>query len=194
MTSFTSRTYQCESISARLAHLDPPAVMSSTISLPQVAHHDDTSFQPSSRLASLISAHRGTSVLAAPVLKESDGLDSLSPPTFVSEVDLSDPAPSPMPTYPPTSSAQALAELQVSSTSLPSSRSHLEGRSAAFKAVFVTATLMMQLLAQAQFGMVLIPLADLGRWLRTENVSEQSWMAASFGCAALPDKSVLGRH
>ena len=44
-------------------------------------------------------------------------------------------------------------------------------------------TVSAQLLAQGQFGMVIIPLSEIGVWLGTDDPGELSWIAASFGYA-----------
>ncbi|WWC59375.1 uncharacterized protein I303_101927 [Kwoniella dejecticola CBS 10117] len=63
----------------------------------------------------------------------------------------------------------------------PKRRINIQDKSAAFQVLFVTITCATQLLAQGQFGMVLIPLNDLGPWLGTDDAGQMSWMAASYG-------------
>lgn len=63
----------------------------------------------------------------------------------------------------------------------PAARHHLEGRGWAFKAVFIMTTCSAQLIAQGQFGMVMIPLYEIGAWLGTQNQGQLGWMAASYG-------------
>ena len=63
----------------------------------------------------------------------------------------------------------------------PSSRGHLDGRGWAFKALFIVTTCSAQLIAQGQFGMVVVPLYEVGRWLGTEEQGQLGWMAASYG-------------
>lgn len=60
-------------------------------------------------------------------------------------------------------------------------RHHLEGRGWAFKALFILTTCSAQLIAQGQFGMVLIPLYEIGAWLGTQEQGQLGWMAASYG-------------
>lgn len=62
-----------------------------------------------------------------------------------------------------------------------SSRGHLDGRGWAFKALFIVTTCSAQLIAQGQFGMVVVPLYEVGRWLGTEEQGQLGWMAASYG-------------
>ena len=62
-----------------------------------------------------------------------------------------------------------------------SARGHLEGRGWAFKALFVITTCSAQLIAQGQFGMVVVPLYEVGEWLGTEEQGQLGWMAASYG-------------
>ncbi|WRT64885.1 uncharacterized protein IL334_001821 [Kwoniella shivajii] len=63
-----------------------------------------------------------------------------------------------------------------------SSQPHfLDGKSILFQIMFVSITCATQLIAQGQFGMLIIPLNDLGPWLGTDNAGEMSWMAASYG-------------
>jgi hypothetical protein len=65
-----------------------------------------------------------------------------------------------------------------------STNNHLHDRGWAFKALFVVVTCSAQLVAQAQFGMVMIPLYEVGRWLGTEEQGQLGWMAASYGYVA----------
>ena len=62
-----------------------------------------------------------------------------------------------------------------------SARGFLEGRGWGFKALFIATTCSAQLIAQGQFGMVVIPLYEVGRWLGTEEQGQLGWMAASYG-------------
>ena len=62
-----------------------------------------------------------------------------------------------------------------------STNDHLRDRGWGFKALFVVVTCSAQLVAQAQFGMVMIPLYEVGRWLGTEEQGQLGWMAASYG-------------
>ena len=64
----------------------------------------------------------------------------------------------------------------------PSKRHFLEGRSKLFKTTFIVTTLSAQLIAQGQFGMVVIALTEIGEHLHTTSPGELSWMAASYGC------------
>jgi hypothetical protein len=81
---------------------------------------------------------------------------------------------------------------QVYSNSAPhvTQRSHLEDRSTAFRILFLLVTCMTQLIGQSQFGMVMIPLGDVGTYLNASEQGEESWMAASFGYVL--DVLVLG--
>ena len=63
----------------------------------------------------------------------------------------------------------------------PSARGHLDGKGWAFKALFIVTTCSAQLIAQGQFGMVVVPLYEVGRWLGTEEQGQLGWMAASYG-------------
>ena len=63
-------------------------------------------------------------------------------------------------------------------------RQFLDGRLSLFKAVFITVTCSAQFLGQAQFGMVVIPLIEIGQYLGTTSPGELSWMAASNGWVA----------
>ena len=53
-----------------------------------------------------------------------------------------------------------------------------------FKALFLTTTCSAQFLAQGQFGMVVLPLTDIGNYLGATSPGELSWMAASYGSVA----------
>lgn len=57
----------------------------------------------------------------------------------------------------------------------------IRGRSKLYQAIFILLCCSAQLLAQAQFGMVLVPLDEIGRWLGTTDAGELSWMVASYG-------------
>ncbi|WWC67828.1 uncharacterized protein I206_101745 [Kwoniella pini CBS 10737] len=61
------------------------------------------------------------------------------------------------------------------------SKNYIQSRSVPFQVIFVIITCATQLLAQGQFGMVLITLNDLGLWLGTEDAGQLSWMAAGYG-------------
>ncbi|WVQ97952.1 hypothetical protein IAU59_005072 [Kwoniella sp. CBS 9459] len=63
----------------------------------------------------------------------------------------------------------------------PKSRHYLEDKSALFKFLFVTTTCATQLITQAQVGLVMVPLNDIGPWLGTDDAGQMSWMAASYG-------------
>ncbi|OCF37435.1 hypothetical protein I316_00556 [Kwoniella heveanensis BCC8398] len=63
----------------------------------------------------------------------------------------------------------------------PKSRHFLEDKSSFFKIMFVTTTCATQLITQAQVGLVMIPLNNIGPWLGTDDAGEMSWMAASYG-------------
>ena len=73
-------------------------------------------------------------------------------------------------------------------------RQFLEGKSWSFKAIFITITCSAQFLGQAQFGMVVIPLIEIGEYLGTTSPGELSWMAASNGYAEFPLHSPLKPH
>lgn len=60
-------------------------------------------------------------------------------------------------------------------------KTHLGSRGGAFKALFVVVTCSAQLVAQAQFGMVMMPLYEIGAWLGTDDQGQLGWMAASYG-------------
>ncbi|WWD00461.1 hypothetical protein V866_007376 [Kwoniella sp. B9012] len=61
------------------------------------------------------------------------------------------------------------------------SNNYLSDKSIGFQILFITITCATQLIAQGQFGMLIIPLNDLGPWLGTEDAGQMSWMAASYG-------------
>ncbi|WVF69910.1 hypothetical protein IAT40_004694 [Kwoniella sp. CBS 6097] len=63
----------------------------------------------------------------------------------------------------------------------PKCRHFLEDKSTFFKILFVTTACATQLITQAQVGLVMIPLNDIGPWLGTDDAGEMSWMAASYG-------------
>lgn len=63
----------------------------------------------------------------------------------------------------------------------PSARGHLDGRGWAFKALFIVTTCSAQLITQGQFGMVVIPLYEVGAWLGTEEQGQLGWIVASYG-------------
>jgi hypothetical protein len=146
--------------------------------MPSIPH---PSSQPSPRLPSFLSTRRATPTLVTPAESESEdeAVGNATPNSAVGVISSTN-STHPLQNadasaYPPTPNA---AELQ---RPLPASRSHLAGRSLAFKMLFLATTLMTQLLSQAQVGMVFVPLGDIGRWLKVEDVGEESWMAASFG-------------
>jgi hypothetical protein len=64
----------------------------------------------------------------------------------------------------------------------PSPYDDLRSKPKWYQAVFVLLCCSAQLLAQAQLGMVLVPLEEIGRSLGTSDPGELSWMVASYGC------------
>ncbi|WVW78590.1 hypothetical protein I302_100546 [Kwoniella bestiolae CBS 10118] len=83
------------------------------------------------------------------------------------------------PDHPPNPSQ--LESGQVSTTPQPRSQNYLSNKSIPFQILFITITCATQLIAQGQFGMLIIPLNDLGPWLGTDDAGQMSWMAASYG-------------
>jgi len=63
----------------------------------------------------------------------------------------------------------------------PPMRHFLDGRSRLFGITFISTAVAAQFLAQGQFGMVVMPLQEIGRHLGTTEPGELSWMAASYG-------------
>ncbi|ORX34485.1 hypothetical protein BD324DRAFT_154298 [Kockovaella imperatae] len=78
---------------------------------------------------------------------------------------------------------EGASSLHISSLGEPAThpRDFLHGRSLLFKCTFVSVTCSAQLIAQGQFGMVMIPLKEIGDYLRVESAGELSWMTASYG-------------
>ena len=60
-------------------------------------------------------------------------------------------------------------------------RQFLDDRSILFKITFVSITCAAQFIAQCQFGMVIIPLTEIGDYLGVTSAGELSWMTASYG-------------
>jgi hypothetical protein len=70
-------------------------------------------------------------------------------------------------------------------------RNDIRLKSKWYQAGFILLCCSAQLLAQAQLGMVLVPLEEIGRSLGTIDAGELSWMVASYGQVSTPhDPSV----
>ncbi|KAK8846854.1 hypothetical protein IAR55_005942 [Kwoniella newhampshirensis] len=73
------------------------------------------------------------------------------------------------------------SEMEKSIGTPPGQPHFLDNKSALFKLIFITTACATQLLAQAQFGMLVFPLHDVGASLGTQDPGEMSWIAASYG-------------
>jgi hypothetical protein len=73
--------------------------------------------------------------------------------------------------------------MDVSEPSIDASLPDIRLRSKWYQAGFILLCCSAQLLAQAQLGMVLVPLEEIGRSLGTSDPGELSWMVASYGQA-----------
>jgi hypothetical protein len=69
--------------------------------------------------------------------------------------------------------------------STASAYDELQSKSKWYQAGFILLCCSAQLLAQAQLGMVLVPLEEIGRSLGTSDPGELSWMVASYGYVPL---------
>jgi hypothetical protein len=68
----------------------------------------------------------------------------------------------------------------------------IRSRPKRYQAGFVLLCCSAQLLAQAQLGMVLVPLEEIGQSLGTSDPGELSWMVASYGSVSRSIKSADG--
>lgn len=108
-------------------------------------------------------ATRATPVPAPPTPGQSSQLE-----LNLTQLELESEYPNPNPTPSP-------------STQQRTNRHVLDGRSKSFEYLFVATCCGAQLIAQGQFGMVVIPIAEIGRHLGTSDPGELSWIAASYG-------------